>query len=176
MITGYCHPVHDTEGIVNTGKSLSRWSWNNEMLEQATSLVWDVGEDEFIPLYLTFSEEVLTATSLSSASLELSLPCQHSSSTVAMVIKWSENSLMHANVMIRIETWSEKQFKASYVLCKQTDVCCYAVAVCCKCRKFQYTHSAEQLGVAALSHRTQIVPAPILGPRAGCTFSWFYGN
>ena len=32
-----------------------------------------------------------------------------------------------------------------------------AVAVCCKCRKFQYTHSAEQLGVAALSHRTQIV-------------------
>ena len=39
VITGYCHPVHDTEGIVNTGKSLSRWSWNNEMLEQATSLV-----------------------------------------------------------------------------------------------------------------------------------------
>ena len=39
VITGYCHPVHDTEGIANTGKSLSRWSWNNEMLEQATSLV-----------------------------------------------------------------------------------------------------------------------------------------
>ena len=46
-----------------------------------------------------------------------------------MVIKWSENSLMHANVMIRIETWSEKQFKASViVMCAATLSLCVVSA------------------------------------------------
>ena len=32
-ITGDYHPVHYTEGIANTRKSLFRWNWNNEMLD-----------------------------------------------------------------------------------------------------------------------------------------------
>ena len=33
VITGDYHPVHYTEGIANTRKSLFRWNWNNEMLD-----------------------------------------------------------------------------------------------------------------------------------------------